>query len=82
MEQGTTVEIRAKLISGEGTKHTLHQPGLLPRPYQPHRFQYPAWGGGSGDFSYVSMFSAGFRAEPIVLQIVIQCHAITQLVDT
>ena len=28
MEQGTTVEITAKLISGEGTKHTPHHPYL------------------------------------------------------
>jgi len=34
-----------------------------------NRFQYHMQGGGSGDFCHVSVFSAGIRAESIVLQI-------------
>jgi len=65
--------------------------GLLPKtivsfpdPTNPStdRFWYCTQGGGSGDFCHVSVFSAGICAGPIALQIVIQRHAIIQLVDT
>ena len=53
---------------------------LVPRPYQPQRgsLSVSRAGGGSGDFCHVSVFSAGIRAEPLVLQTVILRHAIIQ----
>ena len=55
----------------------------FPDPTNPSAdcLQYRAWGGGFGDFYHVSMFSAGIRADPIVLQTVIQHHAMIQLVQ-
>jgi len=50
---------------------------VVPRPTNPSADHIQ--GGGSGDFCHVSVFSAGICAEPIVLQIVIQHHAIIQL---
>ena len=57
-------------------------PDLDPTNPGMDRFQYRMWGGGSGDFCHVSMFSTGICAEPVVLWIVIRQHAIIKLVDT